>query len=118
MIHFDIPKLEKDLTILEGKTIEPGFWENTDESNKVLEKIKSIKNKSTKYRNLEKELNDLKDIVELLKIEYDEDLEKEMITSLNSFGKLLGKFEIEILLSGKYYKNNAILTIHPGAWWY
>ena len=32
--------------------------------------------------------------------------------------KELEKFEIVTLLSGKYDKNNAIITLHPGARWH
>ena len=48
-------------------------------------------------------------------MEYDEDLSLEMVKDIKKIDKDLERFEIETLLSGKYDKNNAILTIHPGA---
>lgn len=51
----------------------------------------------------------------MLKMEYDEELAIEMEKDIKKIGKDLEKFEIETLLSGKYDKNNAILTLHPGA---
>ncbi len=115
MIHFDIPNLEGNLKILESKTTKPEFWENNKESNKVLSEIKSLKNKCLKYRNLEAEINNTIELIELLKMEYDEDLSLEMVKDIKKIDKDLERFEIETLLSGKYDKNNAILTIHPGA---
>lgn len=115
MIHFDIPNLEGNLKILESKTTKPEFWENSKESNKVLSEIKSLKNKCLKYRNLEAEINNTIELIELLKMEYDEDLSLEMVKDIKKIDKDLERFEIETLLSGKYDKNNAILTIHPGA---
>ena len=38
-----------------------------------------------------------------------------MVKDIKQIEKDIEKFEIETLLSGKYDKNNAILTIHPGA---
>ncbi len=115
MIHFDIPNLEKDLKELEVKTTNPDFWEDSKNSNIVLSKIKNLKNKCQKYRNLENEIDNTIELIELLKIEYDEDLAEEMVKDIKQIEKDIEKFEIETLLSGKYDKNNAILTIHPGA---
>lgn len=115
MIHFDISKLEEELKDLENKTMEPNFWEDSQKSNKILEKMKSIKNKCTKYRDLESEINNIIEIMELVKVEYDEELAIEAIKNIRKIEKMAQKFEIEVLLSGKYDKNNAILTLHPGA---
>ena len=115
MIHFDIEKLEVELSELEKKTLEPNFWDDTNNANSILDKIKNIKNKCKKYREIEADLSGIKDIIDLLKIEYDESLANEMIKDINKIKKEVEKFEIQTLLSGKYDKNNAILTIHPGA---
>ena len=45
MIHFDIKKLEVELSELEKKTLEPNFWDDTQNANNILDKIKNIKNK-------------------------------------------------------------------------
>lgn len=115
MIHFDIISLESNLKDLENKTTNPDFWNDSKNSNIILTKIKSLKNKSHKYRYLEKEILGLYDAIELLKIEYDEDIAKELVINIKNIEKELEKFEIETLFSGKYDNNNAILTIHPGA---
>ena len=115
MIHFDIPNLETTLKTLEAETTKPEFWEESQNSNKVLSKIKSIKGKCQKYKNLENEINNAIELIDLLKMEYDEELAFEMQNDIKKIEKDLEKFEIETLLSGKYDKNNAILTIHPGA---
>ena len=115
MIHFDIPKLEENLKNLEAETTNPSFWEDSQNSNKVLSKIKGIKGKCQKYRDLENEISNTIELIDLLKIEYDEELAMEMEKDIKKIGKDLEKFEIETLLSGKYDKNNAILTLHPGA---
>ena len=49
MIHFDISKLEQELQNLEAKTLEEGFWNDKNISNKILSEIKSRKSKVNKY---------------------------------------------------------------------
>ena len=115
MIHFDISNLEVELSNLERKTTEPNFWDDSKKSSIVLEKIKRIKSKVLNYKNLEDEVQNVIEISELLKVEYDENLAIEMLKDIKKMEKEVEKFEIETLLSGKYDKNNAILTIHPGA---
>lgn len=115
MIHFDIPKLEDKLGTLEAKTAEQGFWEDTKQSNKILSEIKDIKNKSVTFRDLESEIKNIQELTDLIKTEYDEELAREIISSTKKLEKNLEKFELQTLLNGKYDKNNAILTLHPGA---
>ena len=52
---------------------------------------------------------------ELVKMENEESLEDELISSIRKAEKEVESLEINTLLSGKYDKNNAILTLHPGA---
>lgn len=52
---------------------------------------------------------------DLLQVEEDEELAKELLKSTDTLEKNIEKLEITTLLSGKYDNNNAILTIHPGA---
>ena len=54
MSHFDISKLQKDLKDLEAKTLDSEFWNDQKNSQKILEKIKSIKRKCNKYEEIEK----------------------------------------------------------------
>ena len=115
MIHFDIIKLEDELSNLEKETLQQDFWSDKENSNKILSRIKLIKSKVNSYKNLENELNELIDLLELVEVEYDEDIAKEILKNVENTKKDFDKFEIETLLSGKYDSNNAILTLHPGA---
>ena len=115
MIHFDIIKLEDELSNLEKETLQQNFWNDKENFNKILSRIKLIKSKVNSYKNLENELNELIDLLELVEVEYDEDIAKEILKNVENTKKDFDKFEIETLLSGKYDSNNAILTLHPGA---
>lgn len=115
MIHFDVENKEKELKELESKTTENDFWNDTDNSSKVLKQINSLKSKVEGFKKLNNELNNLLEMSELLQVDEDEELAKELLKSTYTLEKDIEKLEITTLLSGKYDNNNAILTIHPGA---
>ena len=115
MIHFDVSRLKKELSEFEEKTTEDGFWNDQEKSNKILSEIKLRKNKIIKYEEIEKDINNTLELTELVEVEQDESIEKEIIADTKKIEKELEKFELQTLLSGKYDSNNAILTLHPGA---
>ena len=115
MIHFDIINLEKELTSLEKQTTENNFWEDQKNSSKVLKRINEIKNKVEQFKKIKIEITNMIELVELLKQESDEVLEKEVQNGTKKLEEDIEKLEISTLLSRKYDINNAILTLHPGA---
>ncbi len=115
MSHFDIARLENELKNLESKTLKEDFWQDAKQSNKILAKIKNIKNKVNEYRKIESEIQNLNELTELTNMEPDEEIAKDIIKSTKTIEQEVEKLEIATLLSGKYDANNAIVTIHPGA---
>ena len=115
MIHFDIASLKNKQQELQEQTNVPGFWDNIKDSTKVLTELKVVQNKINKYTVIQDSLKNLLDLNELLTLEEDLDLIKELLRDTSKLEKQLEELELETLLSGKYDKNNAILTLHPGA---
>lgn len=115
MSHFDISNLEIQFKELENQTLEDGFWNDSKKSSIILQKIKTIKSKLEKFHKLSNELNNLKEMNELIMQEDDESLAKDILNNTKTIEKELEDIEIATLLSGKYDINNAIVTIHPGA---
>lgn len=115
MSLFDISNLEIKLNELEEQTSKAEFWEDTENTKKVLSEIKRIKSKYLKYKQIEKEINNLLELSELVKLEYDEEIAIDIVKNTKKEQKNIEKLELETLLSGKYDSNNAIVTIHPGA---
>ena len=130
---FDISNLEKELSELEEKTLQNGFWDDSKKSSIVLQKIKTIKNKIERFKKLNIELNNLIEMSELIMLEnesndvastsnlniheseQDNSLVKDILDGTKTLQTELDNLEVETLLSGKYDINNAIVTIHPGA---
>jgi len=113
--HFDINNKEQKLKELENKTLEPNFWNDAKNSTQVLSEIKKIKGKCIKYRNIETELKNIEELTELVNLEPDEEIAKDILKSTKKIATEMERLEIDTLLSGKYDNNNAIITIHPGA---
>ena len=59
MVHFDLLKIENELKKLEEETIKDGFWNDSKNSSLVLQKIKSLKGKFSKYNDIRSELDNL-----------------------------------------------------------
>ena len=100
---------------LEHKAAEPDFWNDIENSQKVLQKTKSIKNKLERFQSLISEWEDLRTLCELGIEEQDESVIAEVGEELKKVKDDLEKLRMETLLTGKYDKNNAILTLHAGA---
>ncbi len=114
-IALNLDNQNEKLKTLENKTLENGFWDNINTSNVILKQIKDIKSKLKMYNDISKQLSDLKDLNELLSMDTDEELEKQLVFLTKKVKNDIEKFEIQTLLYGKYDKNNAIITLHPGA---
>ena len=113
---FDIVSLQKHLTELENETGKEEFWQKEPgETGKVLAQIKQLKNKVEQYNHVESEIKNLEELTELANLENDEEVAKDILKSTSNLESEIEKIQLETLLSGKYDKNNAILTLHPGA---
>lgn len=110
-----IDSLKKDLSLLETESSKEGFWNNQEHSNKVFAKIKILQKKINSYETLNSDLSNLIEMNQLLKIEADNELLKELLKSSDSIINKIDELEIQTLFSGKYDSNNAIITLHPGA---
>ena len=114
-IHFEIAKLESQIEELEKESAKEGFWDDLENSQKVLQKTKQLKDKVAAFNALKSEWEDLSTLIELAIDEDDESLLPEIEESFNTLTKNLEKMRLDTLLSGKYDANNAIISIHPGA---
>ena len=100
---------------LDHQTLDPDFWSNQDNSSKVLQKIKQTKDTIEKYDALCARLEDAITLAEMAIEENDESYVEEVQSELDAIAHEEETRRIEILLSGEYDKNNAIISFHPGA---
>lgn len=80
-----------------------------------MQQLNQVKEKYENYKELEKGFEDLEALVELCMEVSDPELEKELKVETQRVRKNLERLKLETLLSGRYDRKNAILTLHAGA---
>ncbi len=110
-----IDELKEQVKELEEKTMDPAFWNDQANSGKVLQTIKQTKDKIEAYEALEAKLEDTIVLAELAIDENDESMTDEVLAEVKAIEAEEEKQRIEVLLSGEYDRNNAIISFHPGA---
>ena len=112
---FDIAKKKKQVEELEEQTKANEFWTDMEKSAKVLQEIKTLKDKIDGIEKTKSLIDDTNVLIELGNEANDESVIPEIKQNVKTISKNIDKMEIENLLSGKHDKDNAIITIHPGA---
>ena len=93
----------------------PGFWDDQRKAQEIINAANVLKDKVNTFYTLDGEVEDLAVAFELLQEEADEELQSELENQISEVSEKLNQFELEILLSGPYDANHAILELHPGA---
>lgn len=110
-----INELRQTAEELDKQTLDPNFWSNQENSSKVLQKVKQTKDTISDYEALCTKLEDAITLAEMAIEENDESYVEEVQSELDQIVKDEEEKRIEILLSGEYDRNNAIISFHPGA---
>lgn len=94
---------------------EPDFWQDIDKANKINKEISFLKKEINEYNKLSEDLKNNKEIIDLLELEYSEDLSTEVYNELLNIEKDINELEIDTLFKNEYDNNDCYLEIHPGA---
>ena len=94
---------------------EPTFWDDTEKAQKINQELNDVKISVDKYKALCKKFEDMQVLWEMAMEEEDDSLEAEVNSEMQAIRGALNELELEVLLSGPYDANNAILTLHAGA---
>ncbi|RSU11430.1 peptide chain release factor 2 [Vagococcus acidifermentans] len=113
--HFDLDRLEEEIAETEHDMSVPGFWDDSDKAQQVIDHANQLKNQYNSFKELADEQEELLILLEMYQEEGDEDLKTELTMRMGELKEKTGLFELSQLLSNPYDKNNAILEIHPGA---
>ena len=100
---------------LERETLVENFWADAEKSSQKLREIKQLKDKVKSYRDLAAKLEDTLVLCEMAIEENDESSVDEVVSETGFIEAEAERKRIEVLLSGPYDKNNAIVSFHPGA---
>ena len=110
-----IEEVKERCADLERETLVQDFWNDAEKSSKKLREIKQLKDTYESYEALVAHLDDTYTLCEMAIEEGDESSVDEVLTETEYIETEAENKRIEVLLSGPYDRNNAILSFHPGA---
>ena len=110
-----IDEVKERCAELERETLVQDFWNDAELSSKKLREIKQMKDKYESYEALVAKLEDTYTLCEMAIEASDEDSVEEVLSETEYIENEAERKRIEVLLSGPYDKNNAIVSFHPGA---
>ena len=111
----NVEGLKNELERLNFMQEASGFWDDPDKSQKIVVKTKQTQAKVERYEKMVASWEDLVTICEMAAEEDDDSMLDEL---KEGFAKLESDMEacrLETLLTGKYDKNNAIMSFQAGA---
>src|SRR5262249_3620019 len=109
---FDIVSKQSQRTQFNTQMARPGFWENPDKAQQLIQQLKPLNALLKPYEELESTTADLQALSELC--EEDPSLQGELDAELRMVEKRLSEFEMQAMLSGTQDASNAYLRIQAG----
>ncbi len=100
---------------LEEKAAQPGFWDDVEHSQAILQKTGQLKDKIETFESLQQKTQDTLDLIELANEEEDESVLDEVKKVADEVTAKTESMRLSTLLTGEYDARNAILTFHAGA---
>ena len=108
-------KIRNEITALEEEASGEGFWNDQDNSQKVLQKIKQLKGSLGSFEKLQTLYDDATVLLELYEEDPGTEMEQELEKGLSKLRKRYDEVRLQTLLSGRHDSENAIITLHAGA---
>jgi peptide chain release factor 2 len=116
---FDYSKLRLRLSELEEQMTASDFWNDKERAQATIDETTEVRSKVNPLAALIQRSDDLEVLVDLAREETDSESQasafREVEQEYAALLKELESFELKMLLSGEFDKNNAFLTIHAGA---
>ena len=107
--------LRLELERLHAMQEAPGFWDNPENSQKVVMKTKQAEMKIEKYEQMRSLWDDLMTICEMAAEEDDDSMLPELKEGFDKLSSDMETCRLETLLTGTYDNNNAMVSFQAGA---
>ena len=114
-ISLEIPAKEEKIAELEYKMGEPSFWDDAAAAQKLNQELAALKGGVDTYKGLMAKYEDAETLYEMGIEEGDASMEDDIRAEVDLIAEGLETLQLEVLLSGDYDANDAILTLHAGA---
>lgn len=107
--------MEQDIAEYDERMAQPGFWDDSTQAQAIINQSNELKEKFQQFHQLTDKKEEIEVLLDMLKEEADAGLEAELEEMTIAFEQELNAFELQLLLSDPYDRNNAIMELHPGA---
>jgi len=114
-VVFDLAEKEKRLMEIEALTSKKDFWDEPEQTKKILKERTQIASKVDRWKKLSSDLEDNELLLELAWEESDADTEKEVAREIDKIEDLINQFSLELMLNGEDDDSTAIISINAGA---
>ena len=111
----NVEGLKNELERLHAMQEAPGFWDDPEKSQKVVVKTRQTETKIERYEKMLSAWDDLMTICEMAQEEDDDSMLEELKEGFEALTQEMEACRLETLLTGKYDKNNAIMSFQAGA---
>ncbi len=111
----NIDKKIEQLKILESKTMDKHFWQNSSEAPKIMQEINRLKKEIDLNKKLTQQYEDIKTLFHLIREENDPSLVSEIKEEIERVSSMVKEIAVKTKLSDKFDSKNAIVSLHAGA---
>ncbi len=94
---------------------DPSFWDDAEKARKISQEATEAKEAYDTYTRLFAQAEALQEMLDLAIEEDDQTMENDLREEMERLKTILDTKEIELLLSGEFDANNAIVSFHAGA---
>lgn len=94
---------------------EAGFWEDQQRAQSIIARINSLKCVVDAWSELSEDCAELTELTDLALMENEPGMAADIGEGLSRLKESLNSLELNQLLGDKYDRNNAIISLHPGA---
>jgi peptide chain release factor 2 len=112
---FDVEARQTEADELQRQLLEPGVWDDTQRGQSLTTRLARLTDEIERYQRLFTHLGDVRAADELLAVEADPELSKELDAKVRSLEADLDKVELANLLPGEYDRSDAVVSLHAGA---
>ncbi|MCZ2114427.1 MAG: peptide chain release factor 2 [Anaerolineae bacterium] len=109
--RLEVAAKESRIAKLEEKIADPDFWNDPDESRKVMRELTRLREQVSVWQTISRSLADTLELADL----GDEELLDELSAEVERLTTEVHELEFQTLMSGDYDNEDAILAIHAGA---
>ena len=92
-----------------------GFWNDTENSQKVTKQIRQLENKISGYEKMCADREDLLVLCDMAIEEDDDSMLEELVSGYTDLEERMEQARLETLLTGEYDANNVLMSFHAGA---